>query len=124
MRYALFIFIIFLSSCDFFEDENDQFGTDITISDDATLMAVGARYGDGPSDSNSGEVYFADPSDPTNLTILRNASDDPSTFSSSECVVATLATKDLFFFLSITSTKGISLFNSNLSATFCDIKIL
>lgn len=27
MRYALFIFIIFLSSCDFFEDENDQLGT-------------------------------------------------------------------------------------------------
>ena len=25
----------------------DNFGTDVTISDDATLMAVGARHGDG-----------------------------------------------------------------------------
>ena len=41
-------------------EKNDQFGSDVTISDDATLMAVGARHGDGSANSSqdSGEVYL------------------------------------------------------------------
>ncbi len=52
----------------------DNFGTDVTISDDATLMAVGARKGDGFSDasSDSGEVYLYkfDDGDFTNATLI------------------------------------------------------
>ena len=52
---------------------NDQFGSDVTISDDATLMAVGARHGDGSTYAqDSGEVYLYkfDDGDFTNATLM------------------------------------------------------
>ncbi len=52
----------------------DNFGIDVTISDDATLMAVGARHGDGFNDvsAESGEVYLYkfDDGDFTNATLI------------------------------------------------------
>ena len=55
-------------------EKNDHFGSDVTISDDATLMAVGARHGDGSSNSSqdSGEVYLYkfDDGDFTNATLM------------------------------------------------------
>ena len=53
--------------------KNDQFGSDVTISDDATLMAVGARHGDGSTYAqDSGEVYLYkfDDGDFTNATLM------------------------------------------------------
>ncbi len=53
--------------------KNDHFGSDVTISDDATLMAVGARHGDGSTYAqDSGEVYLYkfDDGDFTNATLM------------------------------------------------------
>ncbi len=53
--------------------KNDNFGSDVTISDDATLMAVGARHGDGSTYAqDSGEVYLYkfDDGDFTNATLM------------------------------------------------------
>ncbi len=54
-------------------EKNDHFGSDVTISDDATLMAVGARHGDGSTYAqDSGEVYLYkfDDGDFTNATLM------------------------------------------------------
>ncbi len=53
---------------------DDNFGSDVSISDDATLMVVGARHGKGSSNqsSSSGEVYLYkfDDGDFTNATLM------------------------------------------------------